>query len=627
MKKKTLPVARALPPLVLLAFAASPAAAALQKVADIADLSLEQLTQVTVTSASRREERVLDAPAAIFVLTAEDIRRSGATTLPDALRLAPNLQVVRGDTSQYVISARGGLAGTANKMLVLIDGRTVYTPLFAGVFWDAQNIHMEDIERIEVISGPGSTLWGTNAVNGVINVITKPAGKTQGALVAAGAGNEERGGSARFGAALPDGGSYRVYAKYFSRDAHQLESGASAHDDADRWQTGFRADWESASRTITVQGDAYSANVDNIGGERPISGGNVLGRWRQRGEGGSELMMQAYYDRTDREHAGSFKERRDTVDFEVQHSLQLSEPHRLVWGGGYRASRDRTEVRPAISFLPGSRTLTLGSLFVQEEWQVNHRLGLTAGLRAERNTYTGLEWLPNLRFSFAATPDHSFWSALTRTVRAPSRIDREAYVPGSAPFVLVGNEQFDSETADVAEFGYRGRFSDRASVSLTAFFHRFRDLRTVDVTASPLVFGNGGSGTTRGIEAWGDLLATRDWRLIWGFMVMRQSPELEPGNVTDTGYDPRRTASIRSLWNVTRNHELDVMVRYVGALANPAVPSYTEVNARVGWRVSRNLELSFLVANALDRKHAEFSTPEIRAVFERTYFLKATWML
>jgi iron complex outermembrane receptor protein len=627
---KKLPVARATCLLVASAFSAAPTLAAMRPVAEIADLSLEQLTQITVTSASRREERLLEAPASIFVITAEDIRRSGATTLPEALRIAPNLQVVRGDTSQYVVSARGGLGGTANKMLVLIDGRTVYTPLFAGVFWDAQNVLLEDVERIEVISGPGGTLWGTNAVNGVVNITTKPASKTPGVLAFGGAGSQERGAGGRIGGALPGGGAYRAYVKYFDRDAYSLEGGASALDQADRWQAGFRTDWERAERTLTLQGDAYSASVGNLAGDRPLSGANVLVRMRQQRGPDSDLLVQAYYDRTEREHVGSFKERRDTVDVEAQVSSKPWTSHHLVWGGNYRASHDRTEDRPALSFLPASRTLSLASLYVQDDVDLGGGLSATAGVRAERNSYTGLEWLPNLRLTFAATPDNVLWGAISRAVRAPSRIDRDVFVPGAAPYLLVANDAYRSEVADVAELGYRVRLARGVSLSLTAFHHRFRDLRTVETGSAPLVFGNGARATTRGLEGWADFLVTRDWRLVGGFALLSESASFDPGSVPETalpGNDPRRTASLRSLWNVTRRHELDLTARYVGRLSDPEVPAYSTLDARFGWRLSRNLELSLLVSNVFDRRHAEFGPPAIRAVFERTFFVKATWML
>jgi iron complex outermembrane recepter protein len=619
--------------LVLLACMAGVAAARAPeepvRLSELADLDLEQLSKITVTSVSRRPERILDAAASIFVLTAEDIRRSGATSLPEVLRLAPNLQVVRADTSQYLVNARGGLSGTANKMLVLIDGRTVYTPLFAGVFWDSQIVPLDDVERIEVISGPGSTLWGTNAVNGVINITTRSAANSQGILVTGVAGDMEKGVNARIGAPLAGDAHYRAYARYFDRKALSLASGASALDETQRWQTGFRADWGQAARSVTVQGDLYSADVGNLGGARETSGANVLARWRVRQNDASEFFVRAYYDRTEREHVGSFQEKRDTVDLEMQHGLDVSPIQHLVWGAGYRASRDRTVNTPVLGFMPPKRTLGLASLFAQDQISVARRLDATLGLRVERNDYTGVEWLPNARLAYSLSPDHLLWSAITRTVRQPSRIDRDLVVPGMPPFVLVPNDTFDSEIAHVGEVGYRAKVADGVTVSFTAFHHEFRKLRTLEPSAEGLIVANGARGSRTGLEGWGDIAVTRDWRLSWGFVAMKHHFALEPGRVDlgggGNGNDPELTAMLRSAWNATRNHELDVVVRHVDDLPNPRVPSYTVVDARFGWRVSPSLELSLLVFNALDRKHSEFGSPAERAVLERSFLLKATW--
>jgi iron complex outermembrane recepter protein len=594
----------------------------------LADLELEQLTRVTVTSASRREERLVDAPASIFVITAEDIRRSGASSLPEALRLAPNLQVVRPDASQSIVTARGGLAGTANKMLVLIDGRTVYTPLFSGVFYDALTVMLEDVERIEVISGPGSTLWGTNAVNGVINVTTRSAHRTTGVLASAGAGNQERGGSARLGWTAGAGGAMRAYAKYFERDDLRLASGASARDGSSRWKGGLRGDWERGRDSWTVQGDIHAADVHNLGGARDMSGGNVLARWQRLLAAGSELVVQAYYDRSEREHAGSFKEERDTFDLEAHQSASWR-GHKATWGGGYRASRDRTEATPVLAFMPAGRTLAIASAFVQDEFSVSSALRATLGLRAERNTYTGVEWLPNARLSYTVSADDVVWSALTRTIRSPSRIDRDLVVPGMPPFTIVANDSFASEVAKVAEAGYRGNLGRLMSVSLTAFHHHYEGLRTLEPSAAGLVIANGADGRVSGLEGWVELRPGANLRLLGGFVAMREKVQLLPGRVnlaeSPLGNNPRRTASLRSLWNVTPAVQLDLMLRHVSRLPSPHVPSYTELNARVGWRVAPEIDLSLVAVNALGRDHVEFGNPATRAVFEPGYFVRATW--
>lgn len=613
------------------AAAGAPSAAHAQPIrtAELADLDLEELARVTVTSAARREQALLNAPASIFVITSEDIRRSGATSLPEALRLAPNAQVTRGDASQYVVTTRGGTEGLANKMLVLIDGRTVYSPLFSGVFWDSIATSVEDIERIEVISGPGATLWGTNAVNGVINVITRQARETQGALVAVGAGDTMRGVDARFGGAAGDA-TYRVFARAYDRDDLRLASGASARDEASRWQAGFRADRNRGMDSFTLQGEAFEADIGNLGGIRDVRGGNLLTRWRQHRGPGSELYVQAYYDRTHRRHADTFEETRDTLDIEAHHAWTVTDMQRLVWGAGYRASRDRTVATPALGFVPPKRTLHLASLFAQDEIRVADRLHATLGLRVERNSFTGVEWMPNARLGWQVSDDHVVWSAVSRAVRSPSRLDGDVVIPGVPPFVLEASSSFESEIATVGEVGYRGRLAPGVQVSLTAFHHDFDRLRTVEPTAaSTLTIANAGRGQRTGVEGWGDFAIARDWRLSWGFTAMRHRYSVAPGRIdlgdSRNGNDPRRTAMVRSQWNLMGSHELDVTVRHRGSLPQPYVPSYTVVDARWGWHVSRNLELSLLVANVADRRFAEFAPASVNAVFERTWFLKATW--
>jgi len=598
------------------------------RMADLADYSLEQLANLKVTTVSRREESLIDAPASVFVITAEDIRRSGATSIPEVLRLAPNLMVVRGDANQYVASARGGLAGTANKMLVLIDGRTIYSPLFSGVFWDAQDLVLTDIERIEVISGPGSTLWGTNAVNGVINIITRSAHGTQGVLASAFGGPDERGATVRAGAPIAGAGAYRVYGKYTRRNALEQANGASALDASERWQAGFRSDWTHDAASSTVQGDVYKANVGNLGGPRDLSGGNLLGRWRRTLASGDEVMVQAYYDDTHRTHEGSFEAKLDTVDLEFLHTLHALGSHELNWGAEYRTSRDRTAITPVLALVPQDRTLQTAALFAQDEVALAPRLRATAGLRAEHTTYTGVEWLPQLRLSWDVARDHMVWGALTRSVRAPSRIDRDLVVPGVPPFVIVNNDTFRSEIADVAEIGYRARLMPGASISLTAFHHEFRDLRTLEPGEGALVVSNGADGRINGVEGWADWTAAPGWRLVGGFTWMHQHTSLEPGHVNLTepplGNNPDRTATLRSLWNVTPNWEIDLAWRYPGPLKSPDVPSYTALDARLGWRISRQLELSLLVANVLDRRHIEFSGTG-NAELRRSGLVKLTW--
>jgi iron complex outermembrane receptor protein len=436
---------------------ASPAQADEPPTEDLADLSLEQLSQVEIISVSRRSERLSDAPASIYVISNDDISRSGATTLPEALRLAPNLEVARVSASSYAISARGFNNSLGNKLLVLIDGRTVYTPLFSGVFWDAQDLLLEDVDRIEVISGPGATLWGANAVNGVINVITRRASATQGLLASGVAGSEGSTAALRYGGALGAEGSYRVYARHNQIDATRSEAGASLPDAWHSDQAGFRADWARGEHEFTVQGDAYRGRSE----ERPfgpieISGGNLLAAWNWRRTGGSRLHMQAYLDRAERTDPILFHDRMDVFDFEFQHSVPFAR-HELLWGGGVRRARDEVERGLLVSFIPAEKDLRWENLFVQDEIWLRENVGLTLGLKLDRNVYTGTEFLPSARLAWKPRADQLVWASASRAVRAPSRIDREFYLPATPPFAIAGGPDFKSETADVFELGYRAQ--------------------------------------------------------------------------------------------------------------------------------------------------------------------------
>jgi iron complex outermembrane receptor protein len=510
--------------------------AARMLLADLADLSLEQLSNITVTSVSRREERVVAAPASIFVITAEDIRRSGANSIPEALRLAPNLQVARIDASQYGVSARGQNTTTTNKMLVLIDGRTVYTPLYSGVFWDAQDVMLEDVERIEVISGPAATLWGSNGVNGVINITTLSAGRTQGSLFSGTAGDMEKGVAARHGGTLGGDGRYRFYAKYFDRDSHDLASGASLRDDATMAQAGFRMDWERPAGSTTFQGDVYSGDIGNLGGARDVSGMNILGRWQHKLGEDSSLRLQAYYDRTERDQPNVFGEKLDQLDIDFQHISKPIRGHLLVWGGGYRQARDDIRNSATVAFIPAKKTLRWSNVFAQDEIAIANNLSLTLGLKAEDDPYTGYEWLPNARIGWQPATDQLLWSALSRAVRAPSRIDRELFSPAAPPYVaLAGGPNFQSEIANVLEIGYRAQVSATASFSVTAFHHRFPNLRNIESSPAGPVIANGVEGRTTGVEGWGTYRVSSAWRLFGGFLVLNQSLKVKPGSCAPAG--------------------------------------------------------------------------------------------
>ena len=593
--------------------AASPAIAGESDTGDLADLSLEQLSNVEITSVSRRSERLSDAPASIFVISNDDIRRSGATSLPEALRLAPNLEVARVSASTYAISARGFNNSLGNKLLVLIDGRTVYTPLFSGVFWDAQDVLLEDIERIEVISGPGATLWGANAVNGVINVITRSAANTQGLLVGGSVGGDERAELIRYGGALGASGHYRVYAKRTAFENTESVSGIAQPDGWDSDQVGFRSDWGDGDRGFTLQGDHYNGKSEQrLLGPIQISGTNLLANWNRRQPDGSSLRVQGYFDRSERDDPISFRDRMDIVDVEFQHGIAL-ERQNLLWGGGYRHAHDQTQNGFLVAFIPATRNLHWENLFVQDEIKLRQSVNLTLGIKLDRNIYTGTEVLPSIRLAWKPASDQLLWASASRAVRAPSRIDKEFYFPGNAPYLITGGPDFVSELSDVFELGYRAQPTSTASFSATLFHHHHENLRSGEQQPDgSFQVQNGTAGWTTGVEAWGNLQVTERWRLSAGLVELRQHFWTKPGahdpdGAVDLGNDPKHQWSLRSTVNLASTLEFNVMARGVGELPAPRIPGYTAVDASLAWRPNAHVDLSLLVKNMFGAGHVEFA--------------------
>lgn len=641
LRSRLLPVA--------LMLAALPAQAALHQGRDYADLSLEELANIEITSVSKKPESLAAAPASVFVITAEDIRRSGAASLPDALRLAPNLQVAQSSASGYAISARGlnGSNNSApNKLLVLIDGRSVYTPLFSGVFWDVQDVMLEDVERIEVISGPGATLWGVNAVNGVINVITRPAGDTQGGLLAAGGGNRASDTAFRYGGVLGADGHYRVYGKYLDRQHTVKQDGSAVNDGWRKSQAGFRADWERAGDQFSVQGNAYDGaaaqpapgaisitGVNLALGTIAVSGANLTTRWAHLLEDGASLSLQAYYDHTERSVPPTFSETLDIVDIQLQHALRPIGAHAVVWGLNYRYSMDHVVNSDYFAFLPAAVDQKWGSLFAQDELRLGDDLRLTVGARIERNDYTGNEFLPSARLAWKLAPEHLLWTAASRTVRAPSRLDSDAFIPGKPPFLLDGGRNIRSEVARVLELGYRGQPSPGIAISVTAFHALYDHLRTQEIAPSRtfLTFGNEMEGSASGIEMWGTYQASPLWRLSAGYTALKEQLRLKPGSNDSrapnaAGKDPAHTWQLRSTLNIAPERELDLVVRHVAALSNPEVPAYTAVDARFGWQLRRDLELSVTGRN-LFGSHAEYGPGATRSEIPSAIFVKLLWQI
>lgn len=629
--------------LVLVAASHAPASAAAEQ---LADLSLEDLGNLAITSVSKRPEPLSGAPTSIYVITADEIRRSGAASLPEALRLAPNLHVAQAYEGGYAISARGFNSSSANKLLVLIDGRSVYTPLYAGVFWDVQNPMLEDIERIEVISGPGGTLWGLNAVNGVINVITRPAGQTIGWLATAGAGNRLARAAARQGGSLGDDGSYRLYAQYFNRRHTRTAAGTDVDDAMRMSQAGFRADWSAAGAAdrLMLQGEIYRGErgqplpgaitltgVRFVLGDIPLAGAHLLSRWERRLDSGAVVSVQGYFDRTERDVRTIFGERLNIADLQFQYASAPHPRHAWVWGAQHRYGKDKVNNETAFfGFLPARVDQKWSSVFAQDEIAVSQRLRLTVGARLERNDYTGTEFLPGARLAWKAADDHLLWAAASRTVRAPSRLDRDIFYPARPrstppPFILAGGPDVRSEIAEVFELGWRGRPAPRTSVSATLYRSFYDHLRTQQIAATRnyVFLSNGMQGRVDGIEAWGTWQPLPSWRLQAGLAGLRMKLRLRPGSndlaaLTARSADPALTWTLRSALDLAAGQELELALRHVSTLSSgtPAarviVPSYTAFDLRWGWRPRSGLELSVAGQNLLGTAHGEFTAAATR---------------
>jgi len=602
---------------------------------NLGDLSLQELADLPVTSVSKKPEPLADAAASIYVITNDAIRRSGARTLPEALRLAPNLEVAQNGADSWAISARGSDATSADKLLVLIDGRIIYTPLFSGTFWDAQDVMLEDVDRIEVVSGPGGTLWGSNAVNGVINIITKKSGDTQGALASAGGGRLGADGDVRYGGELKDGGSYRVYATSTNTYASPTDPKQPPSDGLNMLQAGARSDWSGSDSQFTLQGDAYESNEDQTlpGGREKLSGLNLLSHWDQKLQGGSDVSLLAYYDRTKRFAPTDYGETLDIADIELQQTLPEMWAQNFIWGASYRYAMDDIQNLPGstLAFLPAQDDQAWSSLFIQDEAALSEKLRLTLGARAERNPYTGTELLPNARLAWKLAPDDLLWAAVSRAVRSPSRLDMNLYSPEQPPFFLTGNPDYQSETAKVYEIGFRSQPAAQWSYSVTAYHNDYDHLRTENLLSiAPLevTFGNQMTATETGIEMWGTYQPSDDWRLSAGFSALHEDREISgnalPGSITTEGDDPTNWWNLRSSWDLPHDLELDLTVRHVSALPDPVVPAYTTGDLRLGWQWSRTLELSLLAQNLFGPAHAEFG-PTGTTQFGRGLYLRLTW--
>ncbi len=583
---------------------------------DLGDLSLEELSSLTVTTVSGRDEPLSGALASIYVITADDIRRSGYTTLPEVLRLAPNLEVARTGANGYAITARGFNGTFANKLLVLVDGRSIYTPTFSGVFWDAQGIMLDDIDRIEVISGPGGVLWGVNAVNGVINILSKPSGQTAGGLATAGGGNTEARAELRYGGA---GGRYRIYGQASRLEETTNPDGTENADGTDRLQAGFRTDWSRGANGFTVQGDAYGSENGQEPDPQELRGANLLGRWSRDLDGGDVLRLQAYYDYTSRQ-----QQRLDTADLALEEVLHARGRHSITWGAGFRHARDRIDNTAAFAFIPESKSLNSWNATLNDKVALRSDLELMVGAKVDRNPYTGIELLPSVRLGWRISENHLLWTDVSRAVRTPSRFDRELFLPGTPPFLLAGGPDFESEISYVYELGYRGKISSRFNWSTCAFYNDLEKQRSISPGPAGAVVANDREGHSHGFEAWGVVHAAEWWRLWAGYSYLDKELHVVPGAVdlqpeSSIGSDPKQWLKLRSAMDLGRSWALDLMVRHYDDVDNLPVSAYTAADARLAWSRSERVEISLLLQNLTDAGHVEWSPG---AEFERAGYLK-----
>ena len=600
--------------------------------AELKRLSLEALLNQDVTVVARRPQKLSESPSAVQVITGEDIHNSGATSLPEALRLASNLQVAQVNSHDWAISARGFNNTLANKLLVMIDGRTVYTPLDAGVFWNAQNVLLEDIDRIEVVSGPGGTLWGANAVNGVINIVTKSARDTQGLLIEGGGGSFLQDfGAVRYGGGNGTNLFYRVYGQRFDRNGAVFPSGKVGGDSSDMTQGGLRMDWyPNAENTLTIQGDSYAGSENTQPGNTFPDGQNVLGRWLHTISDTSDLSVQAYFDRTWRDISQSFAEDLKTYDIDFQFRFGLGERQSITWGAGYRLMQDNVRNSATIAFIPPEKNMQLFSGFVQDEITlIPDRLQLTLGTKLEHNDFSGFEFQPSARLAWTPAERHTVWAAISRAVRSPSRIDSDVEIPGTAPFQITGDKDFAAETVVAYEAGYRVRPVDKLALSLASFYNDYNHLRSLDqLSPTNFVLGNKFQGQTWGVELSGTYQVAGWWRLRGGYTYLNKllwthSPIANPS--IREGNDPANQFLIQSSMNLPAHFQVDVVGRYVDTLANPHVPSYISFDARLAWWWKDSLEISIAGQNLWDNQHPEFGPAATREEIPRSVFGKVAW--
>jgi len=608
-----------------------------------------------VYSASKKTQKINEAAAAIFVISQQAIRRSGVTTVPDALRMAPGLQVAQIDANKWAISARGFNDRFSSKLLVMIDGRTIYTPIFSGVFWHREDTPLEEVDRIEVIRGAGAAMWGANAINGVINIITKSAKESHGAQLSVGAGNQEQGFfHARYGGKIGSTVDYRLYGKGFKRNNNHTVTGQNAQDDWENYQGGFKSEWTaSANDSVTIQGDIYHSRTGNKEDFAPPfspfivreqdspaqhKGGNFQTRWKHKISATSETALQLYYkyDAANWSFLTPFKPREQTVDLSFQHNFNELENHDIIWGLGYRYFNFNSNESAKLSFSPVNRNLHLFSAFLQDEFSLlKNELKLTLGTRLEHNDFTGFEIQPTARLLWTPDDKQSVWGAVSRAVRTPSEVShnlKNLSNPSSTNIrglptqtLLNGDPNVVSETVISYELGYRIQLSKAFSIDASTFYNRYHHLQAFEVGTPrvvmtsqpphfeiPLLISDKMWGETVGFELTSQWQAT-DWLKIqasyWFLKTSLHTPKnltFADGDIIEKG-SPQQQFHLRSSLDLPFDIELDTTVRYVDSAMRYQIPAYVAVDTRLGWKPFKNVELSVVGQNLFDARHLEFS--------------------
>jgi len=635
-------------------------------------LSLEELSQIEVTTPSKEPQEAFRSPVAIFVITGEEIRRSGATCIPEALRLAPGVEVARIDANKWSIGIRGFGTRLSRSVLVLIDGRTVYTTLYDGTYWEVQDTVMDDIDRIEVIRGPGGTIWGPNAVNGVINIITKNAKDTQGMLVSAGGGNEEQGFvNLRYGGSQGQNLNYRVYLKAFTRSPEDHSDNRN-FDDWRAGQIGFRIDWKRDNKeAFTIQGDMYDEEAGEsvdavsytppysqiIDGNALLSGGNITSRWSKMLHEGNDIQIQAYYDRTNR-HEPNFGEIRDTFDVDFLQRVRWAARQRVSWGLGARLSHgNELPVVSGLTFTPAQTTDQLFTAFLQDDiGLIDNRLALTLGTKFLRTNFTGLELEPSARLLWTPTAKQTLWAAYTHAVRTQSDVEEDFDLSGyiattrsGIPYFaqFIANPHFAPEQLNGYELGYRRLIGKRVYADVATFYNHYHDLFSEDIIGAPFLdddpppthillpaqFRNGLLGYTKGGEIaaeWGPANFCR-LRGSYSYLHMNLGKSPNSGDVGTApgivGSSPQHQAMMQAAFDLAKVLQLDLDYRYVSALPGQLVPAYSTGDARLAYRVNRQFEVSFVGRNLLQPSHPEYGgDPGPLVGIKRSAYVQVTWM-